>query len=90
MVEWVQKYFFPVLLMGPLIGLLTGCTGLPRGVVPVTDFELDRYLGQWYEIARLDHSFERGLHRVTAHYSLREDGGVTVFSSRFRSMGSVK
>jgi apolipoprotein D and lipocalin family protein len=61
-----------------LLALLTGCLGLPEGVRPVTGFELDRYLGTWYEIARLDHSFERGLTRVTAEYSLREDGGVRV------------
>ncbi|NNC54336.1 MAG: lipocalin, partial [Pseudomonadales bacterium] len=51
---------------------------MPASVVPVQDFELDRYLGQWYEIARLDHSFERGLEQVTANYSLREDGGISV------------
>lgn len=61
-----------------LAALLTGCTGLPDGIQPVKDFELNRYLGTWYEIARLDHSFERGLTRVTAEYSLREDGGVKV------------
>ena len=37
----------------------TGCTGVPKGLKPVTDFEPDQYLGKWYEIARLDHSFER-------------------------------
>ncbi len=58
--------------------LLSGCVGMPANVQPVGNFELDRYLGTWYEIARLDHSFERGLSRVTAHYSLREDGGVRV------------
>ena len=58
--------------------VLAACTGAPDGVEPVTDFELDRYLGKWYEIARLDHSFERGLSRVTAEYSLRDDGGVRV------------
>ncbi len=58
--------------------VLAGCTGIPRGTEPVTGFELDRYLGQWYEIARLDHSFERGLDCVTADYSLRDDGGVRV------------
>ena len=36
--------------------------------------------GKWYEIARLDHSFERGLERITANYSLREDGGVSVIN----------
>ncbi|WP_299235211.1 lipocalin family protein [uncultured Halomonas sp.] len=60
--------------------LLAGCTGLPKGTEPVTDFELDRYLGQWYEIARLDHSFERGMECVTADYSLRDDGGVRVLN----------
>ena len=41
--------------------LLTGCVGLPENVTPVDNFELEKYLGKWYEIARLDHSFERGL-----------------------------
>lgn len=57
---------------------LAGCTSIPENVEPVSDFDLQRYLGQWYEIARLDHSFERGLSHVTATYSLREDGGVRV------------
>jgi len=43
-------------------------------------FELSKYLGTWYEIARLDHSFERGLSNVTAEYSLRKDGGVRVIN----------
>ncbi|GHE21698.1 lipocalin family protein [Halomonas urumqiensis] len=59
---------------------LAACTGIPEGTEPVSDFELERYLGQWYEIARLDHSFERGLDCVTASYSLREDGGVRVIN----------
>lgn len=58
--------------------LLTGCLGYPATVEPVTNFELNKYLGKWYEIARLDHSFERGLEKVTAEYSLREEGGVKV------------
>lgn len=59
---------------------LTGCLGMPETVAPVDGFELDRYLGRWYEIARLDHSFERGLEQVTAEYSLRDDSGVTVIN----------
>jgi len=58
----------------------SGCLGYPETVSPVTGFELGRYLGKWYEIARLDHSFERGLERVTAQYTLREDGGVRVIN----------
>ena len=63
--------------------LLAACLGMPEGVRPVAGFELERYLGKWYEIARLDHSFERGLTRVTAEYSLREDGGVRVINRGF-------
>ena len=59
---------------------LGGCVGIPDNVTPVENFELERYLGTWYEIARLDHSFERGLSRVTAEYRLREDGGVRVLN----------
>jgi apolipoprotein D and lipocalin family protein len=59
---------------------LVGCVGIPVNVQPVEDFRLERYLGKWYEIARLDHSFERGLSRVTAEYSLRDDGGVRVLN----------
>ncbi len=57
---------------------LFGCVGIPEKVTPVENFKLERYLGTWYEIARLDHSFERGLTRVTAQYSMRDDGGVRV------------
>ncbi|GAB4169649.1 MAG: lipocalin family protein [Geothermobacteraceae bacterium] len=63
--------------------LLGGCAGAPQGVEPVTGFQLERYLGTWYEIARLDHSFERGLSRVTAEYSLRDDGGIRVVNRGF-------
>jgi len=63
-----------------VLALLSGCTGIPDGVEAVSGFQLDRYLGTWYEIARLDHSFERGLTSVTADYSLRDDGGVHVIN----------
>ena len=63
--------------------LVAGCTGAPKGVQPVQGFNLDRYLGKWYEIARLDHKFERGLEKVTAEYSLRDDGGVKVVNMGF-------
>lgn len=60
--------------------LFTGCVGVPKGVQPVQGFAVDRYLGHWYEIARLDHSFERGLSHVTADYSMKKDGGVRVLN----------
>lgn len=61
--------------------MLSGCTGIPETVEPVREFNAQRYLGTWYEIARLDHSFERGLTHVTAEYSNREDGGIRVLNS---------
>jgi len=62
---------------------IAGCTGLPQGIQPVKGFSVDRYLGKWYEIARLDHSFEHGLNNVSATYSMRKDGGVKVVNRGF-------
>jgi len=61
-----------------LLLLVSACTGLPKNVEPVSNFNVNDYLGTWYEIARLDHRFERGLRNVTAEYSLRDDGGLVV------------
>jgi len=61
------------------------CTGVPEGVETIEGFELERYLGTWYEIARLDHRFERGLSAVTATYSMRDDGGVKVLNKGYNA-----
>ncbi|MBT3040503.1 MAG: lipocalin family protein [Candidatus Thiodiazotropha endolucinida] len=66
------------LLAGCLV--LASCTQLPRGIQPISGFEINRYLGTWYEIARLDHRFEKGLNNVTANYTLRNDGGINVIN----------
>ncbi len=71
-----KPWFAVPLLINTLF--LAGCLGKPAGVVPVGQFDVDRYLGRWYEIARLDHSFERGLSRVTADYSRQADGSIRV------------
>lgn len=60
-----------------------GCTGLPDGVDPVKNFDLNRYMGKWFEIARFDHSFERGLSKVTAEYTLLDNGEVSVLNRGF-------
>ncbi|MDG2305049.1 MAG: lipocalin family protein [Candidatus Binatia bacterium] len=60
-----------------LMGAL-GCTGIPEGLEPVRDFDSTRYLGTWYEVARLDHPFERGLEDVSARYTVKDDGGIRV------------
>lgn len=70
-------------LIGLMSLLLVGCVGLPAGLEPVVNFDAARYLGQWHEIARLDHRFERGLSRVTASYVRRPDGGITVINRGF-------
>ena len=66
-----------------LLLLLIACAGLPEGIEPTSGFELDRYTGKWYEIARLDHRFERGLEQVTAIYSINADGTVRVANRGF-------
>jgi len=80
-----MKKFIACLICLLLPAVFTGCVGLPMNIKPVNDFELDRYLGHWYEIARLDHSFEKGLSRVSAEYTMRPDGGVKVVNSGFFS-----
>jgi len=67
-------------LLTLLMTLLPGCMGVPEGITPVNGFDITRYLGKWYEIARLDHPFESGLENVSAEYSLRNDGGVKVLN----------
>jgi len=54
----------------------------------VKDLEIERYLGKWYEIARFDHRFERGLVGVSATYSTRDDGKIKVVNSGFE--GTLK
>lgn len=63
--------------------LLASCSGVPKGLQPVAEFDLSRYLGRWHEIARLDHRFERGMTNVTADYRLLDDGRVEVINRGF-------
>lgn len=64
-----------------LIMLLSGpCSRstIPRGAIAVSPFIKEKYLGKWYEIARLDFKFERNLNNTTAEYSLNENGSIKV------------
>ena len=69
-----------------LLLIITSCgsqnTMIDKSVVK--DFDIDRYLGTWYEISRYDHSFERGLAGVTATYSLRKDGKIKVVNAGYK------
>lgn len=62
---------------------LTGCSGLPEGITPVENFDASRYMGRWYEIARLDHSFERGQSSITATYTLQDDNTIEVLNQGY-------
>ncbi|HEY6527087.1 MAG TPA: lipocalin family protein [Cellvibrionaceae bacterium] len=65
--------------------LLSACLGTPDNVKPVNAFDVNRYVGKWYEIARLDNRFERGLEKITADYALKPDGGVSVVNRGYSS-----
>ena len=61
---------------------VAGCVSGPKvDNAPVAALDLNRYLGEWYEIARFDHSFERGIERAKANYTLNEDGTIKVVNS---------
>jgi apolipoprotein D and lipocalin family protein len=67
-------------LLACLLFITTACTGIPEGVQAVPSVQPERYLGTWYEIVRLDHSFERGLEKVTATYTQNSDGSIKVLN----------
>ena len=71
------------LLLVLLLGLAGCATAPPAGLTPVTPFDVNRYVGKWYEIARMDHSFERGLSDVSARYTVQPDGSVQVINRGF-------
>lgn len=63
-----------------LMSQLGACTSIPDNVEPISNLDVNQYLGEWHEVARLDHSFERGLSQVSANYIMREDGGLDVIN----------
>ncbi|WP_247232962.1 lipocalin family protein [Telluribacter sp. SYSU D00476] len=72
-----------LLVGGALLGvvalaMLNSCRTIPKGVTAVQPFDVNRYLGKWYEVARFDYRFERNLNNVTAQYSLNPDGTIKV------------
>jgi apolipoprotein D and lipocalin family protein len=63
--------------------MLFSCSTIPKGVTAVYLFDKNRYLGKWYEIARLDFKFERNLDNTTADYSVNPNGTIRVFNQGF-------
>ena len=74
-----NRYITPVLVGAGIALLLYSCKSkIPEKAVAVTNFDKAKYLGKWYEIARLDYKWEKNLNNVTAEYSLNEDGTIKV------------
>ena len=72
-------------LIAAVSALLFGCARSTADIPAVGNFDPDRYMGTWYEIARLPHRFERGLDFVRAEYKLNPDGSIRVVNSGVRS-----
>lgn len=72
-----------IVAIAGLIYWLKRLPGMPNGAVPVKEFDLNRYLGKWYEIARLNYHFEKNLNNATAEYSLNDDGSVKVINKGY-------
>lgn len=62
---------------------LGSCSTIPQGAIPVEPFDKEKYLGKWYEIARMDFRFEKNLNNVTAEYSSNEDGSIKVVNQGY-------
>jgi apolipoprotein D and lipocalin family protein len=68
-----------------IVTMLFSCSIIPEGVKAVQPFDKSRYLGKWYEIARLDFKFEKDLNNTTAEYSLNENGSIKVVNKGFNT-----
>lgn len=64
---------------------LSSCVSIPKGARAVTPFNKNKYLGTWYEIARMDFKFEKGLEQVTATYSLINDETIRVDNKGYKT-----
>ena len=70
-------------IMAVVATIFTSCVGIPDGVTAVQNFNKDKYLGKWYEIARFDFRFERNLDNNTAQYSINPDGSIKVLNQGY-------
>ncbi len=69
---------------------LMGCSGSSINRETVKEMELQSLLGRWYEVARFDHSFERGLSEVETRYTLDDNGYIIVENSGYDAKRGVR
>ena len=72
-----------ILLILTSLALLFNCTSIPKNAKGISNFDKEKYLGKWYEIARIDFKYERNLNNVTAQYSLNQNGTIKVLNEGF-------
>jgi apolipoprotein D and lipocalin family protein len=72
-----------LLSLSVIILILSGCGKSTKELAVVDDFDVNKYLGKWYELARIDNRFERDLIGVTAYYKMLDDGQVEVINRGF-------
>lgn len=73
------SWLVPVIVAAGVAALVSGCAvSVPKNIQPVTNFDVEKYAGTWYELARIDHRFEKGLINTSANYTLNPDGTVKV------------
>lgn len=82
----MKRNFVCLAMLSSLLPALAGCASLPDGAKPVKPFELSRYLGTWYEIARIDFRHERNLDNTKAEYSISYDGVINVLNSGYNTI----
>lgn len=68
----------------------TSCSSIPENVIPVSNFDSEKYLGTWYEIARFDFKFEKNMSNVQANYSMNKDGSIKVINSGYDYVKGVQ
>lgn len=82
----MHKWWITIIMIGFTLVIMVACSSIPPNTHPVKKFDLNRYLGAWYEIARLDSRFEKDLNNVSAQYSLNTDRNVVVLNSGYNTV----
>jgi len=83
-----HKFLIIIFSIG-LVALFNSCSSIPKNAKAIRNFDVDKYLGTWYEIARFDFRFEKDLNNVSAQYSLNKKGNVIVLNSGYNDKKAV-